>query len=41
MQSGSVLKVPQDSRDAEFARKALFSKHPDMRGWPEDHAFDL
>ncbi|XP_061540289.1 protein CREG1 [Phycodurus eques] len=33
--SGSVLEV--NSTEAEFAKKALFSRHPEMIDWPSDH----
>nr|XP_057907253.1 protein CREG1 [Doryrhamphus excisus] len=33
--SGSVLEV--NGTEAEFAKKALFSRHPEMMDWPSDH----
>ncbi|EPS57679.1 hypothetical protein M569_17139, partial [Genlisea aurea] len=29
------------SSEWEFARNALFSKHPEMIGWPENHHFEV
>ncbi|AWO95497.1 Pyrid oxidase 2 multi-domain protein isoform 4 [Scophthalmus maximus] len=33
--SGSVLQV--NGTEAEFAKKSLFSRHPEMIDWPTDH----
>ncbi|KAM4711346.1 protein CREG1 isoform 1-T1 [Anableps anableps] len=33
--SGSVLQV--NGTEADFAKKALFSRHPEMIDWPTDH----
>uniref|UniRef100_G3PS07 Cellular repressor of E1A-stimulated genes 1 n=1 Tax=Gasterosteus aculeatus TaxID=69293 RepID=G3PS07_GASAC len=33
--SGSVLEV--NGTEAEFAKKSLFSRHPEMMEWPSDH----
>ncbi|XP_054479670.1 protein CREG1-like [Anoplopoma fimbria] len=33
--SGSVLEV--NGTEAEFAKKSLFSRHPEMMDWPSDH----
>ncbi|XP_042260232.1 protein CREG1 [Thunnus maccoyii] len=33
--SGSVLEL--NGTEAEFAKKALFSRHPEMIDWPSDH----
>ncbi|XP_026157150.1 protein CREG1 [Mastacembelus armatus] len=33
--SGSVIEV--NGTEAEFAKKALFSRHPEMIDWPSDH----
>ncbi|KAM4537656.1 protein CREG1 isoform 2-T2 [Fundulus diaphanus] len=33
--SGSVLEV--NGTEADFAKKALFSRHPEMIDWPTDH----
>ncbi|XP_076021928.1 protein CREG1 isoform X1 [Genypterus blacodes] len=35
MLSGSVLQV--NGSEADFAKKALFSRHPEMIDWPTDH----
>nr|XP_019968131.1 PREDICTED: protein CREG1-like [Paralichthys olivaceus] len=33
--SGSVIQV--NDTEAEFAKKSLFSRHPEMIDWPTDH----
>nr|POF20434.1 pentatricopeptide repeat-containing protein [Quercus suber] len=33
--------VDKNSKEAEFAKSALFSKHAEMKDWPEDHSFQL
>ncbi|XP_034035361.1 protein CREG1 [Thalassophryne amazonica] len=33
--SGSVMQV--NGTEAEFAKNALFSRHPQMKDWPKDH----
>ncbi|TWW63868.1 protein CREG1 [Takifugu flavidus] len=35
--SGSVMEV--NGTEAEFAKKALFSRHPEMMDWPSDHGW--
>uniref|UniRef100_K3W6F2 CREG-like beta-barrel domain-containing protein n=1 Tax=Globisporangium ultimum (strain ATCC 200006 / CBS 805.95 / DAOM BR144) TaxID=431595 RepID=K3W6F2_GLOUD len=35
--TGTVVPVPADKE--EYAKKALFSKHPQMKYWPSDHGF--
>lgn len=35
--SGSVLQV--NGSEADFAKKALFSRHPEMIDWPQDHGW--
>lgn len=35
--SGSVLQV--NGSEADFAKKALFSRHPEMMDWPQDHGW--
>uniref|UniRef100_A0A8C6SPZ8 Cellular repressor of E1A-stimulated genes 1 n=1 Tax=Neogobius melanostomus TaxID=47308 RepID=A0A8C6SPZ8_9GOBI len=35
--SGSVL--PVNGSEADFAKKALFSRHPEMMDWPLDHGW--
>ncbi|GAB2276588.1 hypothetical protein Dimus_011304 [Dionaea muscipula] len=37
--TGKLTLVDGSSKEAEFARSALFSKHPEMKDWPEDHNF--
>ncbi|KAJ8427966.1 hypothetical protein Cgig2_032316 [Carnegiea gigantea] len=29
------------SKEAEFGRNALFSKHPEMKDWPQGHKFEV
>ncbi|KAG4932242.1 hypothetical protein AAZX31_17G042500 [Glycine max] len=33
--------VDEKSKEAKIARNALFSKHPEMKDWPEDHHFQV
>ncbi|KAG0466842.1 hypothetical protein HPP92_018422 [Vanilla planifolia] len=33
--------VDNHSVEAEFAQNALFAKHPDMKGWPKNHNFEI
>lgn len=35
--SGQVLQV--NGSEADFAKKALFSRHPEMMDWPQDHGW--
>ncbi|XP_033835537.1 protein CREG1 [Periophthalmus magnuspinnatus] len=35
--SGSVLQI--NGSEADFAKKALFSRHPEMMDWPHDHGW--
>lgn len=35
--SGSV--VPVNGSESDFAKKALFSRHPEMMDWPQDHGW--
>lgn len=37
--SGSLERVP--AGQVEEAERLLFSRHPDMRGWPAGHAFHM
>ncbi|KAK7347941.1 hypothetical protein VNO80_22484 [Phaseolus coccineus] len=39
--TGKLKLVDQESKEAEFARKALFSKHPEMKDWPKNHNFQF
>ncbi|QCD80170.1 protein CREG1 [Vigna unguiculata] len=39
--TGKLKLIDQNSKEAGFARKALFSKHPEMNGWPKDHNFQI
>lgn len=35
--TGRVEKVEKDSNDEQFARNALFTRHPAMKTWPKNH----
>ncbi|KAB1223067.1 Protein CREG1 [Morella rubra] len=37
--TGKLKLVDENSEVAEFAKKALFSKHVEMKDWPKDHDF--
>ncbi|GLU02011.1 hypothetical protein SLE2022_192840 [Rubroshorea leprosula] len=37
--TGKLVLLDGNSKEAEFARRALFSKHPEMKDWPKDHNF--
>ncbi|KAI5077452.1 hypothetical protein GOP47_0007276 [Adiantum capillus-veneris] len=37
--SGQISELNADTDESEFAAFALFSKHPEMKGWPKDHNF--
>merc|ERR1711860_220881 len=37
--TGTVEKVEKNSTEEAFAKKALFSRHPEMPGWPSDHGW--
>ncbi|KAE9449219.1 hypothetical protein C3L33_18916, partial [Rhododendron williamsianum] len=39
--TGKLKVVAGNSGEAEFAKKALFTKHPEMKGWPKDHNFQF
>ncbi|KNA16963.1 hypothetical protein SOVF_084400 [Spinacia oleracea] len=39
--TGKLKLVDADSEEAGFARSALFAKHPEMKGWPESHHFQV
>ncbi|MED6222870.1 hypothetical protein PIB30_068582 [Stylosanthes scabra] len=38
---GKLKLVDEYSKEAEFARISLFSKHSEMKGWPEGHNFQI
>ncbi|KAK7266218.1 hypothetical protein RIF29_18860 [Crotalaria pallida] len=38
---GKLKLVYKKSKEAEFGRNALFSKHSEMKGWPKDHHFKV
>ena len=37
--TGSMVEVVKGSDEAEFAKKALFSRHPVMPDWPKNHGW--
>ncbi|CAG0898089.1 unnamed protein product [Cyprideis torosa] len=37
--NGIVQRLAEGSEEAELARKSLFSRHPAMENWPQDHHF--
>ncbi|CAN1153331.1 Protein CREG2 [Linum perenne] len=39
--TGKLISVEEKSKEAEFARNALFTKHPEMKGWPKGHDFQV
>ncbi|KAG1327029.1 protein CREG1 [Cocos nucifera] len=39
--TGKLKLVDSQSTEAEFAQLALFSKHAEMKDWPEDHHFQI
>lgn len=39
--SGKVKNVKVGTHEEEFARKAMFTRHPVMETWPKDHDFHL
>nr|AFK35173.1 unknown [Lotus japonicus] len=39
--TGKLKLVDEKSKEAEFAKNALFAKHPEMKGWPQDHDFQV
>lgn len=39
--TGKLKLVNKKSKEAEFARNALFAKHSEMMDWPEDHDFQV
>ncbi|KAE9614510.1 hypothetical protein Lal_00012124 [Lupinus albus] len=39
--TGKLKLVDENSNEGKFARSALFSKHPEMKGWPKGHNFQV
>ncbi|KAL1191836.1 hypothetical protein V5N11_004869 [Cardamine amara subsp. amara] len=37
--TGKLLLLDERSEEVEVAKKALFTKHPEMMDWPKDHDF--
>ncbi|KAL2532169.1 Pyridoxamine 5'-phosphate oxidase family protein [Abeliophyllum distichum] len=38
---GKLKLLDGDSEEVEFAQTALFTKHPEMKGWPKSHKFQI
>ncbi|KAE8797326.1 protein CREG1 [Hordeum vulgare] len=39
--TGKLKMVDHKSPEADLAKTALFSKHPEMEGWPKNHHFEI
>ncbi|KAL6960662.1 hypothetical protein U1Q18_038426 [Sarracenia purpurea var. burkii] len=39
--TGKLKLIDGKTSEAEFAQTALFTKHPEMKGWPKDHNFQF
>ncbi|KAM7279933.1 hypothetical protein ACFE04_007067 [Oxalis oulophora] len=39
--SGKLVVVDEKSKEAKVAQNALFTKHPEMKSWPESHNFQI
>ncbi|KAK4781524.1 hypothetical protein SAY86_015626 [Trapa natans] len=39
--TGKLKIVENKSEEAQFAQKALFTKHPEMKEWPKSHKFQF
>lgn len=37
--TGKLKLLEKHSKEAAFAQKVLFAKHPEMKGWPKSHNF--
>jgi len=37
--AGDVIKVADNSTEQQFAKEALFTRHPVMSEWPESHGW--
>eukprot|EP00092_Neocalanus_flemingeri_P047174 GFUD01053368.1.p1 GENE.GFUD01053368.1~~GFUD01053368.1.p1 ORF type:complete len:225 (+),score=58.54 GFUD01053368.1:42-716(+) len=37
--TGTFVKLTRESEEGQFAKKSLFSRHPIMPEWPEDHGW--
>ncbi|KAK9726665.1 hypothetical protein RND81_05G229100 [Saponaria officinalis] len=38
---GKLILIDQGSKEAEFAKSALFAKHREMKDWPKNHKFQV
>ena len=34
-----IEKIPEESSEYDFAKSALFTRHPNMENWPGGHLF--
>ncbi|KAJ3694911.1 hypothetical protein LUZ60_000288 [Juncus effusus] len=39
--TGKLNLVDANCTEGQFAKQALFSKHPEMKGWPKNHNFKI
>ncbi|GMI86828.1 hypothetical protein like AT2G04690 [Hibiscus trionum] len=39
--TGKLVLLEANSKEAKFAQTALFTKHPEMKGWPKNHDFQI
>lgn len=39
--TGKLVVLDDNDSEVEFARTALFTKHPEMRDWPKNHNFQI
>ncbi|XP_039064853.1 protein CREG2-like [Hibiscus syriacus] len=39
--TGKLVLVEANSKEAEFGQTALFTKHPEMKGWPKGYDFRI
>ncbi|MBA0726229.1 hypothetical protein Golax_002071 [Gossypium laxum] len=39
--TGKLVLLDANSKESKFAQTALFTKHPEMKGWPKSHNFRI
>ncbi|KAL4377764.1 hypothetical protein GQ457_02G020000 [Hibiscus cannabinus] len=39
--TGKLVPIGANSKESELAQAALFAKHPEMKGWPKSHDFQI
>ncbi|KAG4202834.1 hypothetical protein ERO13_A05G361700v2 [Gossypium hirsutum] len=39
--TGKLVLLDANSKETKFAQTALFTKHPEMKGWPKSHNFRI